>query len=399
MRLLSLCVIVCVCLLTAVGLVTLYSVDGLSGASAVAEHHRYFSLQLRFVLAGVALAAVAAAVPPDRYLTKRGAVFFGACVLLALAAVHVPGLAKSAKGASRWIRIGSFSLQPSEFVKLLLIVILSWWCGSMPRDGRAFWKRLFGVHFIVIGAAALGFLLQHDYGSAVMSGTVGLTLCLISGVRWGDVGAVALLAFLALAVLIAFNPERRSRVSSVWMKRDVSAEDARKRSQGDDYQIEMALSAFARGGLHGVGIGNGLYKMRYLPDNHTDFILSMVGEEGGFIFTGLCWFLYFMIFISGFFIASGIRDKKRRILAYGLTLHLALNAAVNIGVVTGAFPTKGLALPFLSYGGSNMLASLAAAGLLVGLGFRYADDPARTAAAAGSAAAARRPKFTTDWDV
>ncbi len=397
MRLLSLGVVICVCLLTAVGLITLYSVDGLSGVTAVAAHHRYFALQFKFVIAGVALAAVAAAVPPDRYLTKTGAIVLGVCILLALVVVHVPGLGRSAKGASRWIQLGPFSLQPSEFVKLMLIVLLSWWGGSMAHDDRVFWKRLFSVHFIAIGVAAAGFLLQHDFGSAIMSGTVGLSLCLIAGVRWKDIGAVALCAGLALCVLIMSDAERRSRVIGVWGNRSVSTEEARQLSQGDNYQIEMALSAFARGGLHGVGLGNGIYKMRYLPDNHTDFILSMVGEEGGLVLTGTCLFLYFAIFVSGLSISSGIRDKKRRLLAYGLTLHIALNAAVNVGVVTHVLPTKGLALPFLSYGGSNMLASLVAAGLLAGLGFRYADDAARAAVA--EKAESRRPRSTASWDV
>lgn len=397
MRLLSLGIIICVCLLTAVGLITLYSVDGLSGVTAVAAHHKYFALQLKFVIAGIVLAAVAAAVPPDRYLTKTGAIALGVCIVLELLVVHIPGLGRSAKGAARWIQLGPVSLQPSEFVKLMLIVLLSWWGGSMARDDRVFWKRLFSVHFIAIGVVAAGFLWQHDFGSAIMSGTVGLSLCMIAGVRWSDLGAVAVCAGLALCVLIMSDPERRSRVTGVWGKQTVSAEEVQKLSQGDNYQIEMALSAFARGGMHGVGLGNGIYKMRYLPDNHTDFILSMVGEEGGLLLTGTCWLLYFAIFVSGFCISSGIRDKKRRLLAYGLTLHIALNAAVNIGVVTQLFPTKGLALPFLSYGGSNMLASLVAAGLLAGLGFRYADDAARAAVAERDEP--RRPKFTTSWDV
>ena len=144
----------------------------------------------------------------------------------------------------------------------------------------------------------------------------------------------------------------------------------RKKARDRTFQIRMAASAFARGGLRGAGLGESLYKRHYLPENHTDFILAMVGEELGLGATAGCVFLFAVMCACGLFVAWNAPTDATRYAAAGLTLHVCLSAGVNVGVVTGCLPTKGLALPFLSYGGSSAIGSALAAGLLLAIAFR-----------------------------
>ncbi len=359
----------CTLALTATGMVILASVGDVQGSTLFGNKYHFVVRQTMYLSVSLVGCLAAALIRPPFLFQKKVLVFCLLLIVASILAVELFGI--TTKGAQRWIRLGGMQVQPSEFVKVLFILVFSGWVGATSCKNQLL------VPGVLIPCAGLGIVvgsfvgLQHDLGSAVMlSATCGVLLFL-SGARFKYlliVGGVALL----LAVQYVLNdPERMSRVtSSVQMYVSNQAASPEEKSDDDDsYQVRMSLSAFGAGGLTGKGYGNSLFKQRYLPENHTDFILAMIGEEFGLVATTCCWFLFLCITILGIRISLRAPDRQQQLFASGLTFYLGSSAAVNIGVVTGALPTKGLALPFLSYGGSNLMASYLIVGLLLSIAF------------------------------
>ena len=376
---------VCIVLLVGLGLVSIASVsDVASRAQYHGDAYRMLRMQLAFAAVGLALAVAAARTPPSFWFRRE---VVAAAVLLALAGlvvVHVPGLAEPHKGSWRWVALGPIRGQPSEFVKLAAILVTAWWVGDPALDKRRFVRSAL-VPVAWLGVLVLGLMSQPDLGSSVMLLGVNGLMMFVGGVRLRFLLPFAVAALVVAAVYVLHNPERLSRITAAWGGRDRTEQAARGPAARDPdaYQLEMGQTAFAAGGATGVGLGNSLLKHRYLPENHTDFILAMIGEELGLAATLPCLLVFFAMSAAGFRVAYGAEKRRERLFALGLALHLCLSGAVNVGVVTGAFPTKGLALPFLSYGGSNLVASLLAGGLLLGVAWgarprrgRFEDDPA-----------------------
>lgn len=295
-----------------------------------------------------------------------------ACLLLltvaGLVVVFVPGLAAPVKGSHRWINAGLTRLQPSEFVKLILIVLMAGWHGQVSRHHERFWEG-FALPGLVLGVVAFGFLMQPDLGSTFLAGIVSMALMFVSGVKFVYLLGVAMAGVTTLIGMILVNPERISRITSVY--------DSTTANSDDSHQIEQSLAAFQSGGVWGVGYGHSLLKERYLPESHTDFILPMAGEELGLLCTVLVVVAYALLLFAGMTVSLRASDKFGRLLAFGMTFHLCFSAAFNIAVVTKMAPTKGLALPFMSYGGSNLLASMIALGFILSVA-RRADRKERT---------------------
>ncbi len=258
-------------------------------------------------------------------------------------------------GARRWIRLLFLSFQPSELVKLAMIVFLAWY---MSREN--FKKNNIIYFFIPIFIMAVFqgiFLRQPDFGAAVSLAILTISMMFLGGVRLAYIGGVSLIALISFGALLAAKSYRVKRLTAFlnpW-------EDP----LGSGFQLIQSYIALGSGGLTGVGPGESKQKLLFLPEVHTDFIFSLIGEEGGFIAAIIVIFLFSLLFLRGIIIVRGANNLFPYLIASGITLMIAIQALINFFVVTGLAPTKGLPLPFISYGGSSMIVNLIAVGLLL----------------------------------
>ncbi len=352
--------------LVLLGIAVLGSTGGAAGILHHNDPNRFLIRQVLFAILAVIACGVVASI--DYHVWRRKDVML--CIALAalcgLVAVFIPGLSVHAKGSSRWINLGITQLQPSEFVRIAMILLMAAWQGHVARRNKRFIEG-FGLPLAAIGVVCAGFLLQPDYGATFMVAVVSIAIMFAAGVRMTYLLAMTAAGAAGLGTLILHDPHRINRVISVF-RPELASEAAL-------YQTRQSLAAFQRGGLFGVGYGRSLLKELYLPEAHTDFILSMAGEELGLIGTSLTVVAYALLLIGGILASLRARDKFGRLLAFGMTFHLCFSAAFNIAVVTRWAPTKGLALPFLSYGGSNLLASMIALGFLIAVARRCEHTP------------------------
>ncbi len=292
----------------------------------------------------------------------------GLCALFLLL-VRIPGIGVCINGSWRWLKFGSFTIQPSEFSKIGIILAAAWWISRRRRYMHTL-KRGIIVPIAGLGLFAGLLMLEPDFGTTVLIGFVTLALLYTGGARprylFGFAGAGAA----ALAVLLAHNANR--------MRRIMAFLDPEKYAQGEAWQLINGLNAFASGGAYGTGLGNSIQKYHYLPEAHTDFILPIIGEEFGLVATLFVLILFVIIFICGMRIAARASDDFGRFIALGVTLMITLQAIINLAVVTGSMPTKGLALPFISYGGSSLLVSFAMIGLLINVAHTTHDPKVKT---------------------
>jgi len=353
----------CVAALLALGLVMLYS----SSMTQVGAHD--LVTQLIWCAAGFVLCVTATAL--DYQLLKKLAwpLFILALILLAL--VFVPRVGHASHGAHRWIRAG-LTIQPSEFAKLALIIMLAWYGDRYQRQMQN-WKRGVVLSGVLI-ALVLGLIfVEPDRGTTILLAAVSGAMLLMAGVRWKHLLMPALLGAAGIAVSILHDPMRMGRIFA-WLHPEQHLE-------GAALQAQQAMIGLGSGGWFGVGLGNGLRKFGYLPEIHTDFIFANIGEELGLVATLLVVLAFLVVVVCGFYIALNAGNTFGFLLAAGITFLIGLQAAINIGVVTSALPNKGLPLPFISYGGSNLLAMLTCVGILFSVA-RCARS--RTALAAAS---------------
>lgn len=317
------------------------------------------SLIMQPIWAGVGLVVCGIAACGDyRWLKKFWwLLLLGAIALLIL--VWVPGIGLTKKGAARWIHFGGFGLQPSEVAKLALIIALAWYGERYQRFMGTFWRGL-----VIPGlgiAVVLGLVFKEpDVGTTMLLASVSCAMLLIAGARWFYVVPPVLLGATALAVFIANDQMRSDRIYA-WLHPEETKLDK-------GLQAYQSMAAFGFGGVKGVGLGEGRQKLGFVPEHHTDFILSVIGEELGLIATLGVLLTFLVILVCGVFIAWNAADTFGMLLAAGITLLIAMQVIINVGVVTGALPNKGLALPFISYGGSNLVIMLACVGLMLNIG-------------------------------
>jgi cell division protein FtsW len=270
--------------------------------------------------------------------------------------VFVPHIGVSAGGANRWIRLWPSTFQPSELVKLSMVIFLARYL-SMPEyspdDYKSFLKPL-GVMVIF----EVAFLKQPDFGAAMSLTILTFAMLFLSGVRLRYIASLLLLA-IPIIIKLAMEPYRLRRITSFLNPWD----DA----QGSGFQLVQSFIALGSGGLTGVGLGSSKQKLAYLPESHTDFIFSIIGEEFGLIGVIVVIALFLVLFIKGVSIANKAKDGFVYYLAIGLSLMVSLQALINFAVATGLVPTKGLPLPFISYGGSSLLVNMAAIGILLNI--------------------------------
>jgi cell division protein FtsW len=261
-------------------------------------------------------------------------------------------------GARRWLSFGPMRLQPSELAKLTLILVLAWY-GERYQRLMPTLKRGILIPASFIGVVLALIVIEPDVGNTVLLAAVSGSMLLIAGVRWRFIIPPIIGGLAGLGLFLMHDTVRRARILS-WLH----PEDA---SSGVGYQTTQAKLALGVGGWWGLGLGNGRQKLGWVPEHHTDFILSVIGEELGLIATLLVVAAFIIIVLCGLNIALKAPDTFGLLLGCGLTFLIGFQAFINIGVVTSALPNKGLPLPFISYGGSNLLMMLACVGLLLSI--------------------------------
>ena len=354
MKIATTLLVFCVAALAALGLVMITSACiGIDNTKYI-ESTKFLRNQAFWLAVGVAVCGLMA-LPDYRWLGRFAWVIYGGAILL-LALVFVPGFAPEIKGARRWIFIGGQSLQPSEFAKLALIIALARYGELNQLHMRSFWRGVVAPGALVLVMLGLIFP-EPDWGTTVLLASVSGVMLMVAGLRPVYFWPAVVGGFGALVVGIMHNSVRSTRVLA-WLNPELYKDDK-------GYQAYQSLIALGSGGVTGLGLGEGRTKMGFIPEQHTDFIYSVIGEEMGLIATLAVLAAFVIILVCGVVIAWNSRDTFGLLLATGCTFLLGLQAFINIGVVTGTLPNKGLALPFLSYGGSNLLAMSATVGILL----------------------------------
>ncbi len=354
----------CVAALLALGLVMLYS----SSMTQVGVH--YLALQLVWCVFGLALCSAATAF--DYQLLRKLAwpVFLLALTLLVL--VLVPHIGRKINGARRWFDLHGVRFQPSELAKLALVILLAWYGQHFQRHMHTLNRGVLLPGVLIALVLGLVFV-EPDRGTTILLAAVSSAMLLVAGVRWKYIVPPVVLGAVALAISLFFDPMRMRRIFSWW--------NLEEHKDGVGYQAYQAMIALGSGGWTGLGLGNGRQKLGFVPEDHTDFIFSIIGEELGLMATLFILLAFVVIVICGIYIALNARDTFGFLLGTGITLLIGLQAAINIGVVTSALPNKGLPLPFISYGGSNLMAMFTGVGILFSIA-RHAQVRERVATTA-----------------
>lgn len=340
-----------------IGTLEIYS----ASAPGAIKHHDDGMFFLKRQLVWLALGGLAmwVATRIDVRMLKR----FAYPLLLTSLALLVGVLAfgQTINGATRWFSLGPISFQPVELCKLALIIYLATSLGKKADRIKVFAVG-FVPHLLVCALMTALLLAQPDLGSSIVLAATTLVMLFVAGTR---------ISYLALAVLAAAPVAYHMVVGSPWrMKRFLAYFNPEAYSQGVAYQIVQARIGIGSGGAFGAGLGGGRQQLGYMPEGHNDFIMAAIGEELGFVGFALVLALFAVIVWRGIRAAVGARDAFSSYLAFGLTVLLALQALINVGVVLGTLPAKGITLPFVSYGGSSLLASMFFGGLLVNIARR-----------------------------
>lgn len=347
--------------LMVVGLVMLYSTSSVKTDHA--DIYFYLKRQVLWMLVSCVVAIICRFV--DYHVWRRLAIPVVLVCVFLLILTLIPSIGVNIKGSRRWLRIG-MNFQPSELAKIGMIFIMSWW---LAKNGRNMGQLSRGVF---IPLAGLGIILglifaEPDFGTTMLVGSVGVCMMFVAGSSIPVLGGLSLAAMGMFVLAVRHNPERMSRVTAFL--------DPEKYAENEAFQLMNAKYAFVSAGASGVGLGESMQKRFYLPEAHTDFIYAIVAEELGMAASMGILILFAVIMFCGIRIALRARDAFGKSLALGITLMISLQAIINIGVVTGCLPTKGLALPFISYGGSHLLVGLAMVGILVNIATQISDDP------------------------
>lgn len=342
--------------LLCLGIVMIYSASAIYAYETLGDSLYYFKRHLVYLAGGLVLLFFAMAIPYDKL--KKYSKPFLVVSFFFLLLVLIPGIGKEIGGARRWFKVGSFSIQPSEIAKLAVIIYLADILSRKQSKIESIAHTLVPA-FIILGMSILFVLVQPDLGSALVLAAVGFILCFVSGVKVKYLSGLILAGFPLIYALISGVGYRKRRMLAFL--------DPWADPQGAGFQIIQSFLALGNGGLFGTGLGRSRQKLFYLPQSHTDFIFSIIGEELGFIGAGLVVLLFAAFTILAVRIAFTAREPFGRFLAVGVLSMISLSSLINMGVCIGALPTKGLPLPFLSYGGTALLANLFGVGILLNI--------------------------------
>lgn len=342
--------------LTSFGVVMVYSASSVMAAKKFNDSAFFLKRQGLYAVIGFLVLAVSMRI--DYRFWQKLAVPLLFVSLLLLIVVLIPGIGGSVKGSSRWIKLPFMNLQPAEFAKMSLVIYLA---HSVTRKQDRIKQLMAGfVPYMIILVVLISLLLgQPDLGSALTLAAITMVMLFVAGTRIKFMIGTFLVAMPFVGFLVYTKAYRWRRIMAFL--------DPEQDPTGIGWQVIQSKYAFGAGGLLGQGLGEGKQKMFYLPEAHTDFILAVIGEELGFIGVLVIIAMFFVLVQRTVKIAINTHEPFGRFLAFGIATLFAIQSIVNMGVATGALPTKGLAMPFLSYGGSSLLVNLFAAGLLLNI--------------------------------
>lgn len=344
-------------ILVGIGIVMVYSTSAIIAGDRFGDPYYFLKRQALYAGAGFLMMMATMIFVPYGSL-KRLAYPIYILSALMLLVVLIPGIGHKAGGAMRWLKIGGVTFQPSEFAKLGLIIFLAYFLTKKEEKIRSF-SFGFLPTVLLSGLIIVLLAMEPDFGAALFLTAMVFILLFISGARMIYMAGAFLLATPAVYFLL-MNAEYR-------YKRLISFIRPWEDPSGTSFQIIQSFLSFGSGGLFGLGLGEGRQKLFFLPAPHTDFIFSIIGEELGLIGALGVVVLFFLLTFRGIQIGISIQDRFGSYLALGISLMISLQAIINMGVVLGLLPTKGLTLPFVSYGGTSLIANFIGLGILLGL--------------------------------
>lgn len=346
--------------LVVVGVAMVYSTSYIYATSRFGDGYFFFRKHIVYAAMGLGFFIAGAKIPYGVYRKLAYPALIIAIIMLI--AVLIPGVGTVAGGARRWLRIGPIAFQPSEAAKLALVFFMAMSLARKQERIKELWAG-FLPNMLIPGAVVALIMFERDLGTAVCAAFIALLMSFIGGVRMRYLAATVLVAAPVVYFFVIKN-------FGYMMTRITVFLDPWKDPEGKGFQMVQSFIAFGSGGIHGVGIGESKQKLFYLPEAHTDFIFSVIGEETGLIGAGLVIVFYALFLYSGTRIALKCEDRHGKFLAIGVTLMIVMQAAINMAVVLGLLPPKGLPLPFISYGGTSLVVSMFAAGILLNINMR-----------------------------
>lgn len=351
-------------LLSFMGIVMVFSSSAVLAQENYHDSYFYLKKQFMFVSMGLVLMFVTKSIPYKLYWKMIYPVL-GTVFVLLITVLLIGTGGQGGEGVRRWIKIGFFSVQPSEFAKLTIVIFVSYALAKKREKVREFGKGFLPI-LAISGIFILLIVAQKDLGSAFVLGAIVFFMLFVAGTRMAYLG-LAIVATMPVLYYLIFAVDFRR-------KRMLAFLDPWRYQLDTGFQIIQSFVAFKSGGFTGVGLGEGKQKLFYLPEAHTDFIFSVLGEELGLL--GVLFVIaLFIFFISrGLLISLKTKDLFGLYLAFGITCLIGVQAFFNMGVVMGLLPTKGLALPFISYGGSSMLANMMAVGILLNISSQSEEE-------------------------
>ena len=336
------------------GLLMVYSTSYIMASERFGDEYFFVKRHLAYLLGGIVMFLVARRVPYTIYRDLAYPILLLSMVLLVF--IYAPGFGYEAGGARRWVKFGPLTFQPSEPAKLAVVVFLAHSLSSRGENLKTFTLG-FLPNMIIPGIVIAMIMGEPDFGTAMTLAILVFLMNFMAGVRARYLFGSLLFVVPALVLFVQSYP--------YMMKRIAIFLDPWKDPTGSGWQMVQSFLAFGSGGIYGVGLGEGQQKLFYLPEAHTDFILSVIGEELGLIGVVIIILLYIGFLISGIRVALHARDEFGTFLVLGITTLTVLQATLNMGVVLGLLPPKGLTLPFLSYGGTSLIVSLASVGVML----------------------------------
>jgi cell division protein FtsW len=347
-----------------IGIVMLFSTSAFARDS---HGDVYFFMKRQVIWLGVGLSVCTVAALVDYHFWQRTWWIWFGLALITLALCFVPHVGMRINGSRRWVGFGPVTFQPSEIAKVAVVFFLAWWFARCEKgSGRIL--QGFVIPFGVVVTLLLLIVLEVDLGTTALIGATMFVIMFVAGTNPVLLGLLSLGGLAGILFVATQMSERMGRLSAFM-------DPARFKDDAGLQQMQ-ALIAWGSGGMEGLGLGNGRQKMLYLPYAHTDFIFPMIGEELGLRVSLLVVFLFVVIIVCGMMIALHAKDRAGLLLGCGIVSLLGLQAAVNIGVTTSLLPNKGLPLPFVSYGGSNLAACLFGIGLLLNIYRQGVLEPA-----------------------
>jgi cell division protein FtsW len=349
-------ILVITLILVTVGTAMIYSSSSILAMEKFKDAQYFLKKQIFFVFIG--MGAMVLLTKLDYHRLKKCAYPGIVLSVILLLLIFIPYVGIRAGGARRWLNLGLFSFQVTEMVKICIILFLAHFLARKVNYLKSFSRGILVplvVTFIIIGLVAL----EPDFGTAVIIAMILMLMLFLAGCRMRHLAGLTALLIPAAIWMVMFKSYRIDRLKvflNPWND-----------PGNKGFQIIQSLLSFGSGGTFGVGIGDGMQKLFYLPEPHTDFILSVIAEESGFVGVVLVIFLFAVLIVRGFMVAFRAPDLFGTLLAAGLTMVLAMEAFINIAGVMGLIPLKGLTLPFLSYGGTSLIMSLVAVGILLNI--------------------------------